>query len=172
AAPAAPDAAEPTATAAVPRAEPEAAPPAAAAAPTESAPPADEPARPATAPATAEPGAPPSAPTRGQTTAAAPGGAAAVPARPNRQRQAAAVPKEKKVSALDAAAKVLAEEGRPMTCQELIEAMAARGYWTSPGGRTPAATLYSALLREIATKGNGSRFRKADRGQFARTAAA
>jgi hypothetical protein len=24
------------------------------------------------------------------------------------------------------------------------------GYWTSPGGATPAATLYSAVLREIA----------------------
>jgi len=59
-----------------------------------------------------------------------------------------------------------------MTCKELIEAMAARGYWTSPGGKTPAATLYSALLREIATKGNGSRFQRTDRGQFARTAAA
>jgi hypothetical protein len=34
-----------------------------------------------------------------------------------------------------------------MRCTELIAAMAAKGYWTSPGGKTPASTLYSALLR-------------------------
>src|SRR5688572_31021057 len=59
---------------------------------------------------------------------------------------------EKKVSALDAAAKVLGEEKRPMTTGELIEAMAAKGYWKSPGGLTPQATLYSAIMREINTK--------------------
>jgi len=47
--------------------------------------------------------------------------------------------------------------------------MAAQGYWTSPKGRTPASTLYSALLREINRKGGQSRFRKTERGQFART---
>jgi hypothetical protein len=107
-----------------------------------------------------------------ETTTAPPTEPEPTPAKPKRQRKAPAAPTEKKVSALDAAAKVLAEEGRPMTCKELIEAMAARGYWTSPGGRAPEATLYSALLREIATKGNGSRFQKTDRGKFARTATA
>ena len=72
-----------------------------------------------------------------------------------------------RLSALDAAAKVLVETGRPMSCTEMIEAMAARGFWTSPGGKTPAATLYSAMLREIASKGTHSRFVKADRGKFA-----
>jgi hypothetical protein len=72
-----------------------------------------------------------------------------------------------KVSALDAAAKVLAEEGRPMTCKEMIGTMAAKGYWTSPGGKTPDATLYSALLRELTTKGAQARFTKTDRGKFA-----
>jgi hypothetical protein len=72
---------------------------------------------------------------------------------------------EKKFSALDAAAKVLAEEGKPMTCQEMIEAMAAKGYWSSPGGKTPAATLYSAILRELG-KGDQSRFAKTERGKF------
>ena len=76
---------------------------------------------------------------------------------------------EKKLSALDVAARVLAEEGRPMTCQELIATMAAKGYWTSPGGQTPAATLYSAILREVSTKGPNSRFKKTERGKFART---
>jgi hypothetical protein len=44
--------------------------------------------------------------------------------------------------------------------------MEAKGYWKSPGGKTPWATLYSALAREIAVKGDASRFRKTDRGKF------
>jgi hypothetical protein len=49
----------------------------------------------------------------------------------------------KKLSALAAAVQVLGETGQPMNCPELIAAMAAKGYWSSPHGRTPAATLYS-----------------------------
>lgn len=76
-------------------------------------------------------------------------------------------PKVKKPSALDAALRVLEETGQPMACQEMIEQMAAKGYWTSPGGKTPAATLYSAILRETQTKGDASRFVKAAPGKFA-----
>lgn len=75
-----------------------------------------------------------------------------------------------KLSQLDAAVKVLTESGEPMTTKAMIEAMAAKGYWTSPGGATPWATLYSALIREIANKGDESRFTKVDRGQFALSA--
>ena len=53
-----------------------------------------------------------------------------------------------------------------MGCQELIDTMAARDYWTNPGGKTPAATLYSALLKETRTKGTQSRFTKTGRGEF------
>ena len=84
-----------------------------------------------------------------------------------RRRKASAVAKEKKTSALEASVQVLAEAGQAMTCQELIAAMAEKGYWTSPGGKTPHATLYSAILREITTKGASSRFVKAERGKFA-----
>jgi len=77
--------------------------------------------------------------------------------------------KEKKTSALDAAAKVLGENGEPMNCQEMIKAMSDKGYWKSPGGLTPHATLYSAILREIKAKGKESRFKKADRGKFSLT---
>jgi len=70
------------------------------------------------------------------------------------------------MSCLEAAAKVLGEKKQPMTTAAMIEAMAAKGYWTSPGGKTPAATLYSAILRELG-KGKESRFKKVDRGQFA-----
>jgi hypothetical protein len=88
---------------------------------------------------------------------------------PKRQRKpkAPAEPKEKKLSAIDAAAKVLAEAGTPMSCKELIAAMAAKGYWTSPGGRTPDATLHAAILRETTVKGDKSRFLKAAPGRFA-----
>ena len=71
------------------------------------------------------------------------------------------------MTALEAAAKVLAETKKPMKCQALIEVMAQKGYWTSPGGQTPHATLYSAITREIARKGQESRFQKTDRGLFA-----
>jgi hypothetical protein len=72
-----------------------------------------------------------------------------------------------KLSALAAAAKVLAETGQAMTCKELIAAMAARGYWTSPAGKTPESTLYAALAREINVKKDQARFRKSGRGTFA-----
>ena len=75
--------------------------------------------------------------------------------------------KVKQLSALDAAARVLEETGQAMNCQELIAAMAAKGYWSSPKGRTPAGTLYSAVLRELQTKGENARFRKTERGKFA-----
>ena len=88
-------------------------------------------------------------------------------AKPKRQRKRAAEPKEKKLSALDAAAKILGEAGQPMGCKELIGAMAAKGYWASPAGRTPGSTLYAAILRELNTKGDKSRFQKAERGKFA-----
>jgi hypothetical protein len=74
---------------------------------------------------------------------------------------------EGKMSALDAAAKVLAEEGQPMSAKELIEAMSAKGYWTSPGGKTPEATLSAALGTEINKKGDASRFAKPAPGKFA-----
>lgn len=71
-----------------------------------------------------------------------------------------------KLSCIDAAAKVLGESKEPLTTKEMIEAMAAKKYWTSPGGQTPAATLYSAILREIQTKGKEARFKKTERGKF------
>jgi HB1, ASXL, restriction endonuclease HTH domain len=77
--------------------------------------------------------------------------------------------KPERMSALDAAAKVLQEAGEPMNAREMIEEMAAKAYWTSPGGKTPQATLTSAIAREIATKGKESRFEKSSRGHFAAT---
>jgi hypothetical protein len=76
-------------------------------------------------------------------------------------------PKAKKYSALDAAALVLRESGQPLSCPELIAQMAAKGYWTSAKGRTPAATLYAALMREAKRKGAAARFVKTGPGRFA-----
>jgi HB1, ASXL, restriction endonuclease HTH domain len=77
-----------------------------------------------------------------------------------------AAAQDKALSALSAAARVLSENGQPMTCPELVQAMAAKGYWSSPAGKTPAATLAAAMAREIKVKKAQSRFRKTDRGKF------
>ena len=88
---------------------------------------------------------------------------------PKTEKTLAELPAEaasKRLSALDAAARVLAETGQPMRCTELIAAMTAKGYSTSPAGKTPASTLYAAFLRELRTKKDQARFRKTQRGKF------
>jgi hypothetical protein len=89
------------------------------------------------------------------------------PDKPKRSR-AKKEPTEKRMSGLDAAAKVLEESGQPLSAKEMIEAAETKGYWKSPGGKTPHATLYSAIIREIRVKGGEARFRKTDRGRFNR----
>jgi hypothetical protein len=74
----------------------------------------------------------------------------------------------KKPSLLNLAAEVLAKAGKPMGCKEIVEAVLKGGQWKTKG-KTPAATLYSAIIREIADRSRGSRFRKVERGQFAHT---
>ena len=71
------------------------------------------------------------------------------------------------MSVREAAAKVLAEAAEPLSARQRIERMAGKGYWTSPAGRTPWATLSAALERVIKTKGKASRFQKTGRGRFA-----
>ena len=94
----------------------------------------------------------------------------AKPAQAKKPRAKAAGAKEsakaKKLSAIDAAAKVLGEATAPMGTREMIEAMAAKKLWTSPAGKTPWATLYSAILRSVNKDGKESRFKKAGRGKF------
>ena len=92
-------------------------------------------------------------------------GPATKPARKKKTTDESATP-AKKTSQIQAALQVLTESKEPMNCQAMVEAMTTRGLWTSPGGKTPHATLYAAILREINTKGNDARFRKVDRGQF------
>ena len=73
--------------------------------------------------------------------------------------------KPKRASGLDAAAAILAQAGKPMNTKDIVEKMLAKGSWKT-NGKTPAATIYAAIIREIAAKGGQSRFRKADRGMF------
>jgi hypothetical protein len=113
----------------------------------------------------------PGEPTLAEATAESSASVSAMPAEESTTATAAKPPEAtapaQKLSALDAAANVLEETGKAMSCPELITAMAARGYWQSPKGRTPASTLYSALLRELQTKGEQSWFVKVERGKFA-----
>lgn len=77
-----------------------------------------------------------------------------------------AAKKATKTSALEAAVTVLGEAKQPLTTKEMIDAMAAKGYWKTKAGKTPDRTLYSAILREIVTKKTASRFQKTERGKF------
>jgi hypothetical protein len=83
-----------------------------------------------------------------------------------KQTKAAKQATTRKMSALNAAAMVLGQAGRSMSCEELINEMASKGLWVSPGGKTPANTLSAALRREIHTKGKDARFTLAERGKF------
>ena len=73
--------------------------------------------------------------------------------------------KPKAMSCLDAAAAVVKAKGEPMNCKDMVAAMTEQKLWSSDAA-TPAATLSSAILREMTRKSDASRFRKADRGLF------
>ena len=75
-----------------------------------------------------------------------------------------------KMSGLDAATKVLAESAGPLNAKQIVEAMAAKGYWSS-NAATPHATIYAGIIIEIAKKSDQARFKKTDRGLFTVTAA-
>ena len=78
----------------------------------------------------------------------------------------AANPKgERKPGCLDAAVRALQEAGKPMNCQEVVKEALAKSYWQTKG-QTPHSTLYAAIIREVAAKGDKARFHKTDRGQF------
>ncbi len=73
--------------------------------------------------------------------------------------------KERKAGGLDAAAQVLADAGEPLNTKDMVDRMLAKGLWKTEG-KTPAATIYAAIIREIAIKGGESRFRKVGKGMF------
>jgi hypothetical protein len=85
--------------------------------------------------------------------------------KPTKAAKGAKAKTPKKTSGLDAAAQVLTDAGQPMRCKDMVETMLAKGLWKTDG-KTPAATIYAAILREIQTKGTAARFKKTDRGLF------
>jgi hypothetical protein len=72
---------------------------------------------------------------------------------------------ERKPGILTLAADVLKDAKAPMDCKAIVEKVLAKGLWQTKG-KTPAATLYAAIIREIAAKGKDARFHKTDRGMF------
>ena len=67
------------------------------------------------------------------------------------------------MSLLDAAAHLLSlGSGDAMRCKDIVELAVDRGLWQPGTGKT----LYAAILREIKTKGDESRFVKVERGKF------
>lgn len=110
--------------------------------------------------------------------AAESGGRNAARTKAKNANRAAAAPeapkaaKPRKLSLLSAAAKVLSESKEPMRASDMLEAVTKRGLWKSPKGKTPEASLYAAMIREIAAKDKSARFRKTGPGLFAATAAA
>ncbi|MCL4197696.1 MAG: hypothetical protein KJZ69_09410 [Phycisphaerales bacterium] len=83
--------------------------------------------------------------------------------------KADAKPRKKRegLSGLDAAAQVLARAKEPLDAKTIAERAIAAGWKTN--GATPHATLYAAMIREIAAKGKEARFAKVDKGRFTAT---
>ncbi len=82
-----------------------------------------------------------------------------------KKKASAAAGKVERPSGLNLAAKVLAEAGEPLSAKQIAERAIAAGWKTE--GKTPHATLYVAMSREIKVKDGESRFKKVDRGRFA-----
>jgi hypothetical protein len=74
---------------------------------------------------------------------------------------------DKPMSLINAAAHILAQgKQEPMRCKDIVEQAIEQKLWQPGKGLTPASTLYAAIGREIKTKGEASRFVKAERGMF------
>jgi hypothetical protein len=82
-----------------------------------------------------------------------------------RKRSTPKPQKSKKSSGLDIAAQILKASEQPMRCRDIVQRMIDDGLWQT-NGKTPPATIYAAMIREIQTKGEQSRFKKTDRGLF------
>lgn len=53
----------------------------------------------------------------------------------------------------------------PLNCAAIVQRACRKGYWRSDG-KTPAATIYAAMLGKTQKKGDEARFRKAERDRF------
>jgi len=87
------------------------------------------------------------------------------PASPSVPAMPAPASTEKKLTMLDAAAKVLETATAPMTVKEILAAMEESGLWKPGKGLTPANSLVAAIGIETRRKPN-PRFRKTAPGKF------
>ncbi len=87
------------------------------------------------------------------------------PAKNATQAKQATKGKTKQKGILDIAAEMIVKSKKPMGCKEIVEHAIEKGLWKTKG-QTPSATLYAAIIREIAKKGKDARFKKVDRGLF------
>ena len=62
------------------------------------------------------------------------------------------------MNAIDAAAKVLAEAGKPLSYREITRAVLEAGLWQTQG-KTPEATIHAQLAVDIADQLTASRTR-------------
>ena len=79
-------------------------------------------------------------------------------------------PGGKRLGLVSAAIQILADAGADasMNVKEMVEQVTAKGLWSpARGGKTPAASLYASIFREIKQKGEASRFIQPERGKFA-----
>ena len=67
--------------------------------------------------------------------------------------------KPKKISGLTAAFMVLVDADAELSVKTIVETAAKKGWWKSDAA-TPTATVYAAIIREIATKGKDARFKR------------
>ncbi len=74
--------------------------------------------------------------------------------------------KPKKISGLTAAFMVLVDADKDLGVKKIVEIAAEKGWWKSDAA-TPHATIYAAIIREVATKGDDARFKRGKkRGTF------
>ncbi|MCF8070417.1 MAG: winged helix-turn-helix domain-containing protein [Desulfobacterales bacterium] len=75
---------------------------------------------------------------------------------------------QKKMTQLNAAFKVLQENGTEMNCKAIVEEMMEKGYWNpAKGGLTPQNTLNAGIGTEIRKKGQqDARFKKTSPGKY------
>lgn len=74
----------------------------------------------------------------------------------------------RKPALLDFAVRVLRDSSEPLGTKEMVAKILGAGWWNTKG-RTPEATLYSAIIREIGSRDGKTRFVKIGRGRFTLT---
>src|SRR5208283_978381 len=85
-----------------------------------------------------------------KTTTAAPKATKAARGR-NVGQKGAPQAKEKRLGLVDAAIQVMKAAGKPMNCKDIVKVILEKKLWETTG-KTPDATLYSSILRDIQKK--------------------